>query len=131
MKELKTLLIKTFIFSIVLGIITLGLRHTDMSSIIHDQWYFIILFYFVLTGFIFYTLLKLLQKEPRKFVFSFLTKSVLRMLAFTVIILVYAFAIRQNAVSFILTFTAYYLLFTTWEIILIVPIIKNKKSNSH
>jgi len=135
MKALKSLLTKTFIFSIVLGIITAGLKYTGIIPFIHDQWYFIILFYFALTGYVFYEILKSLQKEPRKFVFAFLIISVSRMMLFTVAILLYAFVIQtdnvQNVVSFILTFTAYYLLYTTWEVILMVAVIKNRKSNSN
>jgi len=133
MKTLKSLLTKTFIFSIVLGIVTAGLKYTGIIPLIHNQWYLIILFYFALTGYVFYEILKSLQKEPRKFVFAFLIMSVLRMILFTVAILLYAFVIQsdnvQNTVSFILTFTAYYLLYTTWEVIRMVSVIKNRKSN--
>ena len=134
MKALQSLLTKTLIFSIVLSVITAGLKYTDIIPLIHNQWHFIVLFYFALTGYIFYKLLKSLQKEPRKFVFTFLIISVLRMLLFTAIILAYAFVIQsdniQNTVSFILTFTAYYLLFTIWEVILLVSVVKNKKHNT-
>ena len=133
MKTLKPLLKKTFIFSIILGVITAGLKYTGIIPAIHNQWYFILLFYIALTGYVFYELLKSLQKDPRKFVLAFLLISVLRMILFIVAILVYAFVIQannvQDAVSFILTFTVYYLLFTTWEVILMVSVVRNKKSN--
>ena len=130
---MKNILIKTFIFSIVLGAITAGLRYSDTIPLIHHQWHFILLFYFVLTGFVFYKLLQSLQKEPRKFFFSFLSISGLRMLLFIAIILLYTFLIQsdtQNTVSFIITFTAYYLIFATWEVFLIVSTIKRKKPSS-
>ncbi|MCL2510547.1 MAG: hypothetical protein FWF09_00690 [Bacteroidales bacterium] len=135
MKTLKPLLIKSFIFSIVLGIITVGLRHTDIAPLIHDQWCYLLIFYFILTGFNFHRLLKSFQKEPRKFFYSFLSISILRMFLFIGIVLVYVFVFHadntQNAVSFIITFTAYYLLFTTCEVVLIVSAIKNKKHQPH
>jgi len=128
---MKNLLTKTFLFSIVLGVITAGLKYSGTLPVIHNQWHFILLFCFVLTGFTFYILLKSLQKAPRKFLLTFLSTSILRMFLFTAIILIYAFVIQSDnvpdAVSFILTFTAYYLLFTTWEVVLIISILKHKK----
>ena len=129
---MKPLLTKTLIFSLILGAITAGLKYSGIFPVIHNQWHFILLFYFILTGFIFRLLLKSFQKEPRKFLITFLGISVVRMLLFTAIILIYAFLIQSenipNAVSFILTFTVYYLLFTTWEVVLIVSILKRKNT---
>jgi len=129
---MKSLLTKTLIFSLILGTITAGLKYSGIFPVIHNQWHFILLFYFILTGFIFRLLLKSFQKEPRKFLITFLGISVVRMLLFTAIILIYAFLIQSenipNAVSFILTFTVYYLLFTTWEVVLIVSILKRKNT---
>lgn len=129
---MKKLLTKTLLFSIVLAVITAGLKYAEILPIIHNQWHFILIFYFILTGFIFHILLKSFQKAPRKFLFSFLSISILRMFLFTAIILLYTFLLQPDnipdAVSFILTFTAYYLFFTTWEVILIVSVIKHKKS---
>ena len=132
---MKSLLTKTLIFSLILGAITAGLKYSGIFPVIHNQWHFILLFYFILTGFIFRLLLKSFQKEPRKFLITFLGISVVRMLLFIAIILIYAFLIQpvqpdgvSDAVSFVLTFTVYYLLFTTWEVVLIVSILKRKNT---
>jgi hypothetical protein len=110
------------------------LKYTGIIPVIHNQWYFILIFYYVLTGFIFHILLKSFQKTPRKFLLYFLSISMVRMFLFIIIILLYTFVIQSdnisNAVTFILTFTAYYLFFTTWEVVLIVSILKHKKSQS-
>jgi hypothetical protein len=128
---MKSLLTKTLIFSIILGIITAVLKYSDILPVIHNQWHFILVFYYVLTGYIFYVLLKSFQKAPRKFLVYFLSISLLRMFLFIAIILLYVFVIQSNniqdAISFILTFTAYYILFTTWEVVQIVSILKHKK----
>ena len=130
---MKPLLTKTLIFSFVLGAITAILKYTDIVPAIHSQWYGIILFYFILTTFILFQFFKSLQKTIRKFISVFLSMTVLRMILFISVILLYAFLIQHNstgnAVGFILTFSVYYLFFTTWEIILIVSILKHK--NNH
>jgi hypothetical protein len=120
---------KTLIFSIVLASLTAILKYTALIPAIHNQWYAILVFYFILTTFILHRLLLSLQKTPRKFIASFLSMTALRMVLFTTIILLYAFLIQhdnsRNVVGFILTFAVYYLLFTTWEIVLIVAALKN------
>ena len=126
---MKKILLKTFLFSTILAALTTILKYTDIIPAIHNQWYAILLFYFLLTTFILNKLLQSLQKTPRKFIASFLGMTALRMMLFTSIILLYAFLIQhdnsRNVVGFILTFSVYYLLFTTWEIGLIVSALKN------
>lgn len=124
-KTFRTLLLKTTVYTLVIGGISALLKYTGVLQGIHAQWYIILLFYFGITLAIFYFLLKSLQKAPRKFIFSFLGISLGRMLLFTAIILLYAVFIKTAAVSFILTFAAYYILFTLWEVILILPVVKS------
>jgi len=131
--KMKKILLKTFIFSVVLASLTAILKYTDIIPAIHNQWYAMLLFYFLLTTFILYHLLQSLQNTPRKFIAAFLGITALRMIFFTTIVLLYAFLIQhdnsRNVVGFILTFSIYYLLYTTWEVVLIVSALKNKKSN--
>ena len=123
---------KTFLFSILLAAVTAILKYAAVIPAIHDQWHLMLVFYFVLTTFILYQLLKALRKTMRKFITIFLSMTILRMILFTAVILLYAFFIQhsdsRNIVGFTLTFSVYYLLFTTWEIVLIVFNIKKKKN---
>jgi ABC-type Co2+ transport system permease subunit len=132
MKILNALLTKTVVFSLVLAAVSAILKYTGAIPAIHDQWYLILLFYFILTAFIFYQLLRSIQKTPRKFIVAFLGMSALRIVLFTAIILLYAFVIQpdnvQDTVRFILTFAAYYIFFTVWEVVLMVPVLKNLKA---
>jgi len=129
--NMKSLLFKTFIFSFLLAAVTAILKYAAILPAIHDQWHFMLVFYFVLTTFILYQLLKAVRKTMRKFIAIFLSMTVLRMILFTAAILLYAFLIQhddsRNVVGFALTFSVYYLVFTTWEIVLIVSFLKNKK----
>ena len=121
---MKNTLTKTLIFSLLLAALTAILKYTAILPAIHDQGDLILVFYFALTTFILHKLLKALQKTTRKFIVAFMSMTALRMILFTTVILLYAFLIQhdntRNVVGFVLTFSAYYLLFTTWEIVLIV-----------
>ncbi len=131
MKDLRPFLIKTLAFSAIIGVLTAILKYTGIITAIDDQWYWMLLFYFLLTMFIFSLLIKAFQQNTRKFLVIFLGMSISRMLLFTFIILIYAFLIQPNniskLVSFILTLAIYYFVFTVWEVILIVPSVKNKQ----
>ena len=132
---MKPLLFKTLLFSIAMAAITAILKYAAVIPAIHDQWHLMLVFYFVLTTFILYQLLKALRKTMRNFITIFLSMTVLRMILFTAVILLYAFLIQhddsRNVVGFTLTFSVYYLLFTTWEIVMIVSgIRKNKNLNN-
>ncbi|MCL2041037.1 MAG: hypothetical protein FWG84_03225 [Bacteroidales bacterium] len=126
---MKSLLFKTFLFSIAMVAVTAILKYAAILPAIHDQWHFMLVFYFVLTTFILYQLLKVIRKTMRKFIAIFLSMTALRMILFTAAILLYAFLIQhddsRNIVGFTLTFSVYYLVFTTWEIILIVSFLRS------
>jgi len=130
---MKKILLKTLIFTIILAFLTAILKYTDFIPSVHNQWYTMLLFYSLLTTFVLHRLLQSLQNTLRKFITAFLGMTVLRMVLFTTVILLYAFLLQHNGsgnvVGFIITFSIYYLIFTTWEIVLIVAALKKEKRN--
>ncbi|MDR0364891.1 MAG: hypothetical protein LBH92_07750 [Bacteroidales bacterium] len=128
LRAIKPLAIKTIFFSLIIGAITAIFKYLNVVSGISNFWYWLLVFYFAITLLIFYLLTRALQKSPRKFVATFFAVSLGRIVLFTAIILLYAVFIKTAAVSFILTFAAYYILFTFWEVILILPVVKGVKT---
>ncbi len=78
---------------------------------------FIIIFFLILTLSIFYLQLKESVNRLSKFVNVFLAATGLKILVFLVIITVYAFLNRADAVNFIVSFFIVYLVFAIFEIV--------------
>lgn len=127
LESVKPLIIKTIFFALAIGVVTAVLKYLNIIPAISNYWYWILIFYCAMTVAIFYLLVRALRKNSRKFVAAFFSVSLGRMLLFTGIILLYAVFVKTEAVGFILTFASYYILFTFWEVLLILPVVKRNK----
>jgi len=85
----------------------------------------IILFFLVLTLSIFYYQLKASVKRVSKFVNVFLIAIGLKLIGFLIIIGIYSFLNKADAVNFILSFFIVYFIFTLFEIIQLLNVQKH------
>jgi hypothetical protein len=88
---------------------------------------YILLFMYALTLVVYHMLIKTITRKLSRFVNAYMLVNFGKLILFSVIILVYAWFNREDAISFILTFFIYYLLFTTYEVI---ALLKASKSQS-
>jgi hypothetical protein len=86
---------------------------------------YIILFIYLLTLLIVRQLIKSLKDKPNRFVNTFMLMNFGKLALFTVIMFIYAWFNRPDAVGFIVTFFTYYLLFTTYEITILLRLSRN------
>lgn len=74
---------------------------------------------------------KILQKkavtEPRRFISGFLAHTVVRMMIYLFIILVYSFIYRSDAVNFIIGFFILYTIFTFFEVMQFIAITRQTR----
>ena len=74
---------------------------------------------------------KILQKkartEPRKFIMGFMAHTVVRMMIYLFIIVVYAFIYRSDAVNFIIGFFILYTVFTFFEVMQFMDLTRSVK----
>ena len=82
--------------------------------------YYILGFFFVITGLIHYFLLKASAKNPRRFPAYYMGGITLKLFISLIFIVVYAVSNRENAKFFLLAFFAIYLIYTTFETVLIL-----------
>jgi O-antigen/teichoic acid export membrane protein len=77
----------------------------------------IIIFFTILTTFIFYYQIKASLKRTSKFVNFFLIATALKLLLFIVLVLIYSLLNKADAVNFILSFFVIYVIFSVFEVI--------------
>jgi hypothetical protein len=120
------------IFTSIVGVLTAILKYTNLLPAIHQFWYMMLLFFFGFTLLTFSILLNQTKRPARKFFLFFLGISMLRMLLFTGVTLMYVFLINRNdmsdSVRFILTFAVNYFIFTTWEAFALMSALKKQKN---
>jgi hypothetical protein len=82
----------------------------------------IILFMYVLTLVLLRLLFLSMQRRLSQFVNAFMLVNFGKLFLYTIIIFIYAYLNRGDAVSFITTFFVYYLLFTSYEIVVLLKV---------
>ena len=105
------------IFSVVILLISLAVYIWIPVVHITPAYPYVVLFFYGFTIIIFRLLNKTKETKLSKFANTYMLVNFGKLILFTIIIFVYAYFKRTDAVSFIITFFIYYLLFTSYEII--------------
>lgn len=77
---------------------------------------YLLVFFVAVTLISFYFIQKKLVSSPSGFVTAFMANSIIRLLLYLVVIVVYAFTYRYDAVNFIISFFILYVIFTSFEV---------------
>ncbi len=85
---------------------------------------YILLFIYMLTLVILSLLIKSMENKLNRFVNAFMLINFAKLILYTIIIFVYAYLNREDAVGFIAVFFVYYILFTAYEIVFLLRINK-------
>lgn len=83
---------------------------------ISSTWPFILIFIYGFTLYAFIILVKYIDTKLTYFANAFMLVNFGKLILFSIIIIVYAWLVRDDAISFTVTFFVYYLLLTAYEI---------------
>lgn len=112
------------IFSIAIGLISAAIFRWIPEIHISPVFPYILVFMYALTMLLIALLIKSMKNRLSRFVNAFMLLNFAKLFLYTILIFLYAWYNRQGAVSFIMTFFSYYILFTTYEIIYLLKISK-------
>ncbi|MCB9016435.1 MAG: hypothetical protein H6541_11610 [Lentimicrobiaceae bacterium] len=77
---------------------------------------YLLVFFTAATLISFYFLQKKIESTPSGFVTAFMANSIIRLLGYLIVIVVYAFTNKPDAVNFIISFFILYVIFTAFEV---------------
>ncbi|MBI9034132.1 MAG: hypothetical protein JEZ03_06655 [Bacteroidales bacterium] len=86
---------------------------------------YIFLFYFIVSGLILNFLSKSIGDGARKFTPRFLGTVTFKLLFYLMVMVIYALLNKEDAIPFILAFAVYYLLYTVFDIMLVLKHLNN------
>lgn len=78
---------------------------------------YLLVFYFVVTLIVVLSLGKSMQKRPRVFVNSYMLTTFIKLILFTLVVVIYLLINKKEAVSFVITFFVYYIFYSIFEVI--------------
>lgn len=108
------------LFALIIGLISAAIFWWFPAIPISPVFVYILVFMFFLTMILIWLLMKSMQNRLSQFVNAVMLLNFGKLILYTLLIFAYAWYNRQGAVAFILTFFVYYILFTTYEIIVLL-----------
>jgi hypothetical protein len=112
--SLARFFVSTLLFSLVLAGIAFAV--SKGTEIIHEHIYFILLYFFLITFIFHYGLMASLKGRPQQFIRYFMGATTFKLLIHIAVIIIFALLNKPEAVNFILSFFAVYILFTAYEV---------------
>lgn len=125
-KELTSFMFKTAILSIGL-LIVYGIFNYFNNSFYISIFPYMLLYFIALSIFTYNMMMKAKAKGHSKFINKFILATTLRLFLNLIIIVVYLFLYRKQAVSFVITFLVLYFCYTIFEVISILSEVNSQK----
>lgn len=123
--EFLNFLRKISILTIVLAAIAISMYYLIPHEYITYTLPYQLVFFLVVYLVVFYVMLKSsYHKKKVKFISNFMLSTTVKLLSFLAIILIYAFQVPADAIQFIITFFILYMIYTTFEIISILKLMR-------
>jgi hypothetical protein len=111
-----------------MGIVDFILLRVAPEGIISPSIPYLIILFYVITAIVHYILLRISTLNPRKFVSYFMAATFLKLMNYLIVIVVYTFYIKEGILPFILAFFALYIVYTVFEVVIILSQIKESKN---
>lgn len=126
MQTIPRILIKNLIFSASLALISYILFKTVLTSFALPVFWALLIIFALITVFVHLILIKLTNLNASKFFTRFFLITGIKMIFLLAFIIIYSFLYPHQAVTFLISFLALYLLYSVFEVIVIIPFFKGK-----
>jgi len=120
LEKRKKLLLQTLLFSVLLEIISLIIYFTVNSKYITVTLPYLVPFFFAVSFLSNLILLSVTSEKPASFIRAFMMVTFLRFIFFIIIMVIYAFMFRGDAVNFLISFLLVFILFLIFDVVFLV-----------
>lgn len=124
-EQIKKFVLKISILSIIIGVATALVYGLVLPTAYLQIFPVVIIFFAAVSSLIHILLLKSSQRKANFFVNNFMMATMAKMFIYLIFVAVYIFVDRENKFSFIIFFSANYLIFTVFEISILLSDLRN------
>jgi hypothetical protein len=115
-QKLRLFTKQLLILATITGLVFIAVAMFLPSEFVSPTLPYLLVFFVAATLISFYFIQKKLDSSPSGFVTAFMANSIIRLLLYLVVIVVYALTYRYDAVNFIISFFILYVIFTSFEV---------------
>lgn len=105
------------LFSMIIAILSIGAMYLLPANYITPMLPYLLVFFLIISLAVYYFLEKAIAKRFSLFTNYFMIATMLKILIYLAIIILYAFTNKYDAIPFILAFLLFYIGYTTFEVI--------------
>jgi hypothetical protein len=119
-KKYLQFIIRLTILSLILGLLAFILSRFLPDGMISPALPYLFILFYVITAIVHYILLRITALNPRKFVSYFMLATFLKLMNYLIVVVVYAFYVKEGILPFILSFFILYIFYTVFEVVTIL-----------
>jgi len=124
MQALKKFIIREIVFATILGLVAYILFQTILKDYYLPVFWILFSVISLFTALFHYSVLQVGNKELTKFSSKFMMFAGIKMIIYLIIIVIYVFSFPEKAKFFLISFFILYMLYTVFEVILIIKHLK-------
>jgi len=119
-KKYLQFVIRLTILSLILGLLAFILSRFLPGGMISPALPYLFILFYVITALVHYILLRISALNPMKFVSYFMLATFLKLVNYLIVVVVYAFYVKEGILPFILSFFILYIFYTVFEVVTIL-----------
>ena len=114
--QLLQFLKKITFFTLIIGLIVVVARFSIPQTYFSPALPFLLLFFYAINIIVFNILIKASKKRANSFINQFMVSSFLKLLLYVIVLSLYVFLNKKDAIPFAISFLLLYILFTVFEV---------------
>ncbi len=130
-KELKKIIFGLVLISLIILVLGLVLFKTILTGTYFWFFPFLILFFLIVNTAFFVFFYRSLHKSPAGFIHAFMASTGVKLVLYLILTLTYVLTSPKTALVFIITLAVAYILYTSYDLWVMLALLKQKKENSN
>lgn len=118
---------RLLLFSIILAIISFILYYLLPQKLFTPTLPYLFPFFISVGLLVHYFLLRAMEKKPARFITFFMAAVFLKMVFYLIVMVLYAFSFKEDAVRFMITYFILYVCYTVFEVIELMSFMKSSQ----
>jgi hypothetical protein len=116
-KKYQHFILRLMLVSFVTGLAAFFVDFLFPGNVVTPAWPWLISLFVLISAIVHYMLLKITEMNPRRFVGYFMLATFLKLFVYLIVIFIYLFRVKEGILPFILTFFAFYIIYTVFEVV--------------
>jgi hypothetical protein len=127
---LKKTLIGLFLLSVLLTTGGILLFRAYLSNYYFSFFPFLILIFLFVNSVVFFIFYRSLNKSNNQFIRSFMLSTIIKLMTYLILVLVYVLSFPKSAIPFAITLSVLYIVYTAYDLFIMLSLLKRKKEKS-